>query len=492
MAACALAAAQSASAEWVEAKTEHFLIYGDMSEAKAADYARKVERFDKLLRTITNVSAAKDVPVDRVIVYVLPTVSAVRSLAGRPNVAGFYNGSAQDSHAVMPLEMPGEYEMSAQHVLFHEYTHHMLLSSTQTNYPSWVHEGFAEFFGTARVRDDGSIVMGLPPQNRRWALSRQYQLNAAELLNSDAGKLSAEATEDKYARGWLLSHYLLLGKKRPGQIDAYLRAVAKGVPSLEAGKAAFGDLGKLDAELNAYNRTGKFLAITIPADQTAVGQVATRRLRPCEGRIMPMRVRSAIGVTDKTAPTLVGPARAVAAQCPNDVFVQRALAEIEFDAKNNDAAMAAADRTLALDPANIMGMVYKGRVLARQKKWAEARSWFVKANRANPDYALPMVLYYDSFVRAGETPTKAAVNGLYRAMVVVPQDGALRTRVAYSLIRDGDLGTARTILAPIAFSAHSNAENPAQSVVKKIDEGADEKAVLAEATKAKWNEVGNE
>jgi tetratricopeptide (TPR) repeat protein len=490
--AAAALVAGPASANWVEAKTDHFVIYGDMPEAKAADYARKVERFDRILRMFANVSESGDAPIDRVVVYVLPSLTAVRSLANSSSIAGFYNGNVQSTLAVMPGSMPAEYQVSPLHILFHEYTHHILLSSTTASYPGWIQEGFAEFFGTALPKDDGSMLIGSPPQMRGYALHRQYQMPVEALLTSDGRKLSDGDTEDKYARGWLLSHYLLLGNKRRGQIDEYLRLIRQGVPSLEAGKRAFGDLGKLNAELTVYNRTNRFPALLVAADKIRVGGVATRELRPCEGKIMRSRIRSAIGVTEKTAPQLVAPARAVAAECPNDVFVQRSLAEIEFDAKNNDAAMTAADRTLALDPGNIMGMVYKGRVLARQGQWAEARKWFVKANRANPDYALPLVLYYDSFMRSNQAPTPAAVKGLLRAIVLVPQDDSLRLRVGYALLRQGDLATARAVLAPIAFSAHARPDNPALLVVRKLDEGAGAKAALAEADKAKWNEIGKE
>src|SRR3546814_11684303 len=74
------------------------------------------------------------------------------------------------------------------------------------------------------------------------------------------------------------------------------------------------------------------------------------------------------------------------------------MAEIEYDAKNNAEAEAAADRALALDPKLVVAMIYKGRVLARRAAeskqaddWKAARSWFIKANHADPDFALPLV-----------------------------------------------------------------------------------------------------
>jgi tetratricopeptide (TPR) repeat protein len=490
--ASAFSLAQPAKAEWIETKTEHFTIYGDMTQQQAADYATKAERFDRMLRFITNIKDDSDVPIDRVVIYVVPSVETIRAMTRSSLIAGFYNSDAQGSLAVMPLRVPSEWGAGANHVLFHEYSHHILLSSTQTQYPGWIQEGLAELFGTAKIRDDGSILVGAPPQMRGYALHRQYQLNVEELLGIDGRKLSPEARDDKYARGWLLSHYLLLSNKRPGQFDAYLKQFSKGVGSVDAGRAAFGDLGRLNTELNVYNRVGKFPAIIVPASQTSVGKVTTRKLSPCEAKIMPSRLRSAAGVDEKAAAALVAPARSVAAECLNDAFVQRSLAEIEFDAKNNDAALAAAERAIELEPSNVMAWVYKGRVYARQKRWPEARSAFVRANRFSSDYALPLKLYYDSFMLAGQQPSKAAIDGLYRAVVLAPQDGPLRQRAAYSLIREGDLKTARTVLAPVAFSAHAGPDNPALPVLQKIDAGGDQASVMAEASKAKWNELGKE
>jgi len=154
--------------------------------------------------------------------------------------------------------------------------------------------------------------------------------------------------------------------------------------------------------------------------------------------------------------------------------------------------MAAADRTLALEPTNVMAMIYKGRVYARKKDWANARSWFIRANRQDPNYALPLVLYYDSFTHAGEKPTQAAVQGLYRAIVLVPQDSSVRLRVGRALIAEGDLRRARTLLAPVANAGDGKANKTAAGIVDLIDHGKDPAAVLAEADKAHWNLLGDD
>src|SRR3546814_6345289 len=77
---------------------------------------------------------------------------------------------------------------------------------------------------------------------------------------------------------------------------------------------------------------------------------------------MPYRIRSARGVDKKMAAELVGEARPVAARYAGDAFVQRAMAEIEYDAENDAEAEAAADRALALDPGLVPAMLYKGQI----------------------------------------------------------------------------------------------------------------------------------
>ena len=492
MAAAAGAALLAAPAEarWVEAKTQHFVIYANLSDGEAAAYAAQLERFDHLLRELTNLPPTTESASDSVTVYIVP-LTMVQELAHSSTIGGFYNSDVQSSLAVMPLTVPTGWDVGPFHVMFHEYTHHILLSSTEASYPSWVQEGLAEFFGTVRFRSDGNLLLGQPAQWRGWSLHQQVQMTLEELLVSDGKKLDDRDMEGKYARGWLLTHYLLLGKKRPGQLDKYLKLVAAGVPSLEAGRQAFGELSKLDGEINVYNRNGKFVTYVIPANYP-IGAPRIRPLGACEAAIMPTRIRSAVGVTEKTAPKLVPGARAAAKNCAGDSFVQRALAEVEFDAKHNAESLAAAERSLAADPGNVMAMVYKGRVLARQAHWDEARSWFIKANHAEPNYALPLVLYYDTYMRAGAAPTKPAVNALMRAIVLSPQDSRLRMRVAYQLIGEGDLALARKVLGPVAFAVHGTGDNKALEILKQIDAKAAPAAVLAQAKAAKWDELGKE
>src|SRR5215218_2718677 len=120
-AAVILMVAQPAQARWVETTTEHFVIYGDLSDNEAAGYAMLLERFDDLLRGIAKVPRKIESEADRVTVYVVP-LGTVQSLARSSNIGGFYNSNAQSTIAVMPTTVPSYWDMGPYHVMFHEYT----------------------------------------------------------------------------------------------------------------------------------------------------------------------------------------------------------------------------------------------------------------------------------------------------------------------------------------------------------------------------------
>ncbi len=487
----AIALPAAAHAEWLEASHKRFLIYADMSPGALKEFATQLERFDSAMRFLFPNPHDEIDSANRVTIYVVDNTDAVQSL-GRDRsgqVAGFYRPSTSGSLIVTPRAIySANQDFNAKLVLFHEYAHHVTLSNSENYYPGWVTEGLAEFFATAVIKPDGSIVIGGANNARIDDIKATSPIPARILLSSDTRTLSDDETIQKYARGWLLIHYLMLGKTRPGQFNAYLAQVNSGVPSVEAAERVFGDLAKLDRELGTYRNQRSLSAAVIAAGKLPADMVTIRPLDAGQAAMMPMRIQSAAGVDAKTAQALVPKARAVGAAYPANSWVQRALAEIEYDAGNDDAAMAASDRALAADPANMMAMIYKGMVAMRRATaakatdpaiWRDARRWFLKANAVDPDFALPFVLYYESFARAGQRPNESAVQGLMKAMNLVPQDDGVRMTAAFQLLAQGDRVNARRALAPVAFAPHGGRNNRALAMLTLLDSGATTEAVLA-------------
>lgn len=453
-----LALASPAVAGWNEARTKHFLVYSEQSPAELRAFAERLERFDAAVRTARRMADPPLTDGGKLTIYVLPSVSRVEALVAR-NVAGFYIGRAGGSLAVVSLEpvTSGRGKVSPEQIFFHEYTHHLVLGDLKAALPSWMIEGFAEFYSTAQV-EEGGVVFGAPPQEHATVLLRDLGFSARHLL---AGRQPEERFDrtSVYAKGWLLTHYLTFEPTRAGQLASYLAAINSGRPAEAAAAEAFGDLGKLDSELDRYAASKSFRAFRVPAPGRP--EVAIRPLTPGEAEMMPVRIRSDRGPLPGRAEELARQARKIAAAHPANASVLGWLAEAEFDARQFGPAVAAADRALALEPGQVQALIYKGRAMMELARaapagadWTEIRRLFIRANRADTENAEPLWLFYQSFPAARQAPTADAVKGLLYAHALAPQDRGLRFAAVRQLILDGDFKGAERAFGPIVFDPH--------------------------------------
>lgn len=471
-------------AEWIEASSKHFVVIGDAPRAQIQQFAEELARFDSAVRKAIGANDLEFSARNRVRIFLVRGDGAVQDLFG-PNaggVGGFYRASPRASIAVVPQLVTGAVSgFDARYVLYHEYVHHLILGTTSGIYPAWVSEGLAELFGNARVNADGSVDLAWANNVRaEEVLYSNYPVR--KLLEVSAQKPSERGVFQLYARGWLLAHYLILGDKRDGQFDAYMRLVNQGVPSLKAGEQAFGDLNQLDNELDRY-RSGKFRYLPLAASVLTPAPVVMRVLDPAEAAAMPAYTRLLAGRGQNLA-DIASDASKVAARFPDNAFAQATYASAAQAAKQRDAALAAADRALALDKDQMDAVLVKAQLLladaATDKdmaKFSAARALIDRASVIDSGYAWPMVLRFDSYRAAGEAPTPAAIAGLRRASKLVPQAREILLKLAEEMIREGNLPDARRALAPLAFDPHAPRDNPAAVLLAMIDDGADAKAL---------------
>lgn len=483
----ALVAPASARADWYEASTDHFVVYSEQPPARVQQFAAKLERFDSAMRWL---GKHKDEPIgkaNRLTVYFVDDTGDVEKLSTR-NAAGFYIPRAGGSLAIVPRRAgAGDADdLSAQAILLHEYAHHLMWSfSPGAVYPAWYIEGYAETLATVKFYDDGGVDLGRPPQYRGYGLMSGNALPIEKLLIADTLKLDDQQRDGLYGRGWLLSHYLLLSGQRVGQLDKYLADVNAGKPPLSAAEA-FGDLRKLDRELEQYKR-GTFKVFKLAGTVIKTGPVEVRKLTAGEAATMDVRIRSKVGVNRKTAPGVYARAKRASAAYPDDRGAQLVLAETAYDARDFVAAEAAADRALKADPKAVGGYVYKA--MARMgvankagdktpATWSAIRKIIAAGNRIDPEDPEPLILYYRSFVDAGVKPSDNAKSGLHKAFELAPQDDELRFNLATVLLRDGDTAGARAMLAPLAYQPHGKGLALASTGLIKLIDSGDIKAVL--------------
>lgn len=461
-----LGLAAPAQADWQEAQSDHFVIYSDSRAEDVRDFAELLERYHATMVLITGMGADKPSPSGRVTIYAVGSDRNLRELYGNraSNVAGFYVPRAGGSVAFVPNMRikSGERDFSLS-VLLHEYAHHFLISGSRHAMPRWMSEGAAEFFGSIQFPNDGKINIGTPPYHRWTDLAFADDVPVEELLDHELYEANRGNRYDSfYARSWGLYHMLTFDQDRRGQMGEYLRALRGGLAPPEAAKAAFGDLDRLNGELRSYMRQATFSGITLAPDAVSIGPVTVRELSEGMAAMMPVILQSKRGVNSEEATQLVVEARAIAGRFPGDARVQAALAEAEYDAGNDEAAIAAADRAIAADPSVKPAYVQKGFALFRtaadaadkDAAYAAAMKPFQALNALENDHPLPLIYYYRSFAARGDAPPENARHALERASQLAPFDDRLTMNAALMQAAEGKIWLARATLAPLAFDPH--------------------------------------
>ncbi|WP_183113473.1 hypothetical protein [Sphingomonas sp. So64.6b] len=480
--------AHPAAAGWLQARSKHFIIYSQGSEPTLREFATRIEALDASLRMISNSSDREGIESNPVTIFIMPSIAAIRSIYGEKGsqIAGFYVPRVEGSVAFTPAKTDqgggmnrGGNPFSPSVVLYHEYGHHFLLGNFSVAYPAWFSEGYAEVVSTTSFNKDNSeIMLGLPANHRAYTLFHGKALSVEQLLASSNQRMNDEQVADLYARGWLITHYVMFNRERADKFSSYIKALNKGTPSLEAARAAFGDLKAFDKDLQRY-MDGRLPGFRFPLKTSDLPAITIQPLSEGADAMMASRMRSTRGVDTARAAKVFAQGMQIGARYPDDPVVQAWLAEMAYDADDDAAAAAAADRALAKDPKSIQALLYKARVLLRQAKkanadakaWTAARSWIVKANRVDPDVAATLALFYSSFLMQDTTPSASAVAGLERAFELVPQDPGLRFMLARQEIKDSKIDLARSLLSPLAYDPHASSGSPVVKLLADLTAG---------------------
>ena len=100
----ALCVAAPAQADWHEARSKHFTVYGDMKPDELRGFAQKLERFDAAVREARGVPDVQPGASTRVTLFLLRDMRTLRRVYGdtEASVAGFYIPKASGSVAFIP------------------------------------------------------------------------------------------------------------------------------------------------------------------------------------------------------------------------------------------------------------------------------------------------------------------------------------------------------------------------------------------------------
>ncbi|ALJ15005.1 tetratricopeptide repeat protein [Sphingopyxis macrogoltabida] len=477
------ALATPASARWLRADTNNFIIYSEGSEKSLRSFAENLQRFDATLRHRFNVPGGAEP--NRLTIYLVERADEAGRLASGKSgssIAGFYLAGSDGAFAVSNRENDeGRGTPAAQQTLFHEYAHHFMKRYVPAAFPAWFIEGFAEYVSTVDFSREGKASIGKPVYRRAYGLLEMPKIPVEQLITQRPDAMRSSGMADAYyGRSWLLTHMLYSDPNRQGQLLAYMQAINRGEEAVEAARKTFGDLGQLDKDLNRYlNRSLAYVALHEP--MKVEGTIAIAPLAAAEDALIPLRLERLSAQYSPERMAAVRPAlqKLTVAQ-PGDAGTWYELAAAEWgmdkDKRDLAAARAAVDKAIALQPDHVRANVLLGRLIAigfdekgdySAGAWSAVRKPIMLANRTNPDDPIPLYAYFQTFGDQGFPPTGMALQGLEKAFVLEPENVSIRISQAFALANQGRFNEAIGLAESVAFDPHDRGQG--QSLLDQLE-----------------------
>lgn len=458
-----LAALSPAQAEWRRAESPHFIVYSEESEARLRQRILLLEDYDRLLRTLTTVSG--EAATTKLSVYIVSGTEDLQVIRPglRRDVAGFYSASPDGIAALIDARaVAGGGRADDNEVLFHEYAHHFMLQYAPTAYPAWYIEGFAEYYMTARF-SERSIEFGNFSQARAYFLDPREWLPMERVLFGSTRGLNALQTAYFYAQAWLTVHYFFSTPARQAALRRYLQGAREGDPAAAFQAATGLTAAGFRDELRRYIRDREITYHRMTrASASAPPPVTVTQLPASAGDMFLYAAALKVGVAEDYRPRFLQRVRAAARRHAQDAFAQRVLAHAE--ALHGDAA--AADRLLtpllaaSAQDAELMYIKGMRHLIAAEKgedreaQAREARRWFTRAHRADPNHFQTLYRFAQSLTGERDYLSENTRNVLLLAHELAPQVPEIALNAAVLLMNRDEFADAEALLLPLSQQPH--------------------------------------
>ncbi|MFZ0563814.1 MAG: tetratricopeptide repeat protein [Terriglobales bacterium] len=343
-----LASARDKAENWLEVRSQHFTVVTNANEKTGRRIADQFERmrsvFHVMLPQLSNESGSP------IIVLAIKDEKDFRALEpqiylakGQLKLGGLFLRVPDKNYVLLRLDAEGDHPYA---VVYHEYTH-FILSRDAEWLPLWLNEGLAEFYENTDIRDK-DVALGQPsPGNIQWLRENRLLPLAALFTVDTSSPYYHEENKGSifYAESWALTHYLQVKdfQEKTQRLTDYVTLLTKKVDPVTAATRTFGDLTKLQSNLEGYIRSGD-----------------------CNKYF---KLAAATGVDDST-------------------FKVRALAETQADAVRADFlayneriadARSLLDHVLQEDPQNVSARETMGFLEFNAGHVEEARKWYEQA-----------------------------------------------------------------------------------------------------------------
>jgi len=277
---------RAADKQWTEIRSPHFRVLTDASDSSARRVAREFEQMRVALNDIyPGIRLDSGAPL---LVLAPRDEESMKALApwiwARKGVkpAGFFTHGWDRKYAVVRLD---QVSPEAYQVVYHEYVHSIMHLNLRW-LPTWLDEGWADFYANTRF-EDKRLIVGAP--SRRINVVRSRSLIPLETLFKVNQASPYYRDEDKvymfYAESWGLTHYLTFGEgmERGKKLLQFANLLQQGGDSRKIFEQLFGDIKQMETKLDQYmSRPAMITGILRNPPQTDEKGFVVRKLTEAE------------------------------------------------------------------------------------------------------------------------------------------------------------------------------------------------------------------
>jgi tetratricopeptide (TPR) repeat protein len=340
--------ASAGTDQWIELRSSHFTLYSDAGEKQARHTLDQLERMRWLYQTLF--PKANVDPAEPIFVVAARNEKTFRTMEpadylnrGSLNLGGYFQRLPDKNYILLRLDATFEHPFAT---VYHEYTH-LQFAADDEWMPLWFNEGLAEFVQNTEIRDK-DVLLGEPSANDILYLRQNRIIPLTTLFKVDHN--SPYYHEDQkgsvfYAESWALTHYLMMTdhQNHTHRLQDYLELVSKNEDPVIAGEKAFGDLKRMQLELQSYISDARYQEFLLSSAASPIDQ------------------------SSYTLKTLT------------DTQAQAVRADVLASIRRTDDARALLDSILKSDPNNVQALETMGSLAFSSGDHEEARKWYGQA-----------------------------------------------------------------------------------------------------------------